>query len=67
MRTIFFCVGDQEFNKCAISSIQKDFKLGPEDTNAVLFVGQRVNWKTDVSSSFIKVDQERCIEELGES
>ena len=58
-----FCVGDQKFYKCVISSIQKDVQMGSEDTNGVLFVGQRVCWKTEGSNSFIQVDQERCIAE----
>ena len=57
-----FCVGDQEFYQCVIYSIQKDFQIRSEDTNGVLFVGQRVSWKTEGSHSFIQVDQERCIE-----
>ena len=45
-----FCVGDQEFYQCVISSIQKDFQIGSEDTNEILFVGARVCWKTEGST-----------------
>ena len=61
-----FCVGAQEFYQCIISSIHKDFQIGSEDTNDVLFVGQRVCWNTAGSISCIQVVQEQCIEELGE-
>ena len=44
----------------------KDCQIGPEDAHDVSLVGQRVCWKTEGSNSFIQVDQERCIEELGE-
>ena len=30
------------------------------------FVSQGVRWKTESNKAFIQVDQERCIEELGE-
>ena len=49
-----------------MTSIKKDFHIGSEDTTDVLFVGQRICWKTEGSKSFIQVDQEMCIEELGE-
>ena len=52
--------------QCAISSIQKDLPIGSEATNGVLCVGQKVCWTTEGSNTFIQVDQERCIEELGE-
>ena len=29
-----FCVGDQEFYQCVISSIQNDIQIGSEDNNA---------------------------------
>ena len=45
---------------------KKDFQIGSEDTNKVLFVGQRVCWKTDGSKSDIQVNQARCVADLGE-
>ena len=52
-----FCVGDQEFYQHVIPSLQKEFQIGPADTNDVLFVGHRVCWKTEGSNSYIQVDQ----------
>ena len=57
-----FCVGDQVFYQCVISSIQDYFRIGSEDTNDVLFVGQRVCWQTEGLTSFMQVDQEGCVE-----
>ena len=62
----FFCVGDKEFYHHVLSAIQKDYQIGSEDTNDVLFVGQGVRWKTEDNKAFIQVDQERGIKELGE-
>ena len=61
-----FCVGDKEFYHHVVSAIQKGYQIGSEDTNDVLFVGQGVRWRTEDNKSFIQVDQERGIEELGE-
>ena len=52
-----FCVGDKEFYHHVVSAIQKDYQIGSEDTNDVLFVGQGVRWKTEDNKSFIQVDQ----------
>ena len=41
------CVGDKEFYHHVVSAIQKDYQIGSEDTNDVLFVGQGVLWKTE--------------------
>ena len=43
-----FCVGDKEFYHHVVSAIQKDYHIGSEDTNDVLFVGQRVCWENSV-------------------
>ena len=57
-----FCVGDKEFYHHVVSAIQKDYQIGSEDTNDVLFVGQGVRWKAEDNKSFIQVDRERGIE-----
>ena len=49
-----------------MASIQQDYQIGSEDTSDVLCVGQGVCWRTEDQKSFIQVDQERAIEELGE-
>ena len=61
-----FCVGDKEFYHHVVSAIEKYYQIGSEYTNDVLFVGQGVRWKTEDNKSFIQVDQDRGIEELGE-
>ena len=55
-----------KFYHHVVSAIHKDYQIGSEDTNDVLFVGQGVRWKTEDNSSCIQVDQERGIQELGE-
>ena len=57
-----FCVGDKEFYHHVVSAIQKDYQIGAEDTNDVLFVGQGVRWTTEDNKSFLQVGQERVIE-----
>ena len=52
-----FCVGDKEFYHHVVSAIQKDYQIGSEDTNYVLFVGQGVRWKTEDNKPFIPVDK----------
>jgi hypothetical protein len=61
-----FCVGDQEFYHRVASAIQQEYQICSEDTNDVLCVGQGVRCRSEDNKSFIQVDQERGIEELGE-
>ena len=61
-----FCVGDKEFYQHVVYLIQRGYQIGSQYTNDVLCVGQGVRWNTENSQSFIQVDQERAIEELGE-
>ena len=50
-----------------IASLRRDFKVGSEDLNDVMFVGQRVKWcDRGTSKARIQVDQERKVEELSE-
>ena len=37
---LFFFVGDKDFYRHVVASIQRDYQIGSEDTNNVLFVGQ---------------------------
>ena len=48
-----------------VSAIQKDYQIGSGDTNDVLCVDQGVRCMTEDNKSFIQVDQERGIEDLG--
>ena len=65
-----FMAGNSEFYTRVIEAIRKDFKVGSEDHNDIMFVGQRIRWienrVSGQSSWHIQVDQERCIEELEE-
>ena len=63
-----FLAGDKHFVAGILASLRKDFQVGSEDKDDVMFVGQRIRWTTCRQSgrSYIKIDQERCIEELGE-
>ena len=63
-----FLTGTSEFTRRVTESQRKDFKVGSEDTNDILFVGQRVRWidRKDPGRRHIQVDQETKIEELSE-
>ena len=63
-----FFAGTSVFHKNVIESLRRDFKVGSEDLNDILFVGQRVRWmdRTDPKKRHIRVDQETKVEELGE-
>ena len=60
--------GTPYFVKHVVDGLRKDFKVGSEDKNDVLFVGQRIRWvdKDKPSTKHIRVDQERKVEELSE-
>jgi len=54
--------GGKAFRDNIVPRLRKDFQVGSEDLNDVLFVGQRCKWMKD----HIQVDQERAVEELSE-
>ena len=58
----------KEFLSKVVSVLRRDFKVGSEDSNDVLFVGQWVKWidYQDPRKSHIRVDPEIRIEELSE-
>ena len=59
--------GTPYFVKLVVDSLRKDFKVGSEDLNDVMFVGQRVRWiDKGRPNAHVQVDQERKIEELSE-
>jgi len=46
-----------------LSSLRKNFAVGSEDKNDILFVGQRIKWKThDKYGSYISVDQKLAVD-----
>ena len=62
-----FFTGNQRFHDTVIKSLRRDFQVGSEDTNDVMFVGQRIRWMDrGTSKQHIMVDQEKKIEELSE-
>ena len=63
-----FFSGTSVFKKAVIESLRRDFQVGSEDTNDIMFVGQRVKWvnRQDPKKKHISVDQEKKIEELSE-
>ena len=63
-----FFTGNDRFHKTVIESLRRDFQVGSEDLNDVMFVGQRIRWidKDKPGKAHIRVDQETKIEELTE-
>ena len=62
-----FMTGNSTFIKRVVAGLKRDFEVGSEDINDVLFVGQRVRWQNKgQKDACITVDQERNIEELSE-
>ena len=39
-----FMTGDEIFDKEVLAKIKRDFQVGSEDTDNVVFIGQRVRW-----------------------
>ena len=60
-----FMAGDQEFEQRVMSRIRKDFQVGSEDKNDVMFVGQRIRWRHhETSRHYISVDQKLAVKQL---
>ena len=52
-----FMGGDKVFEDKILASIRKDFNVGSEDKNDIMFVGQRIKWKThDKFGPYISAD-----------
>ena len=50
-----------------LTRLRKDFQVGSQDWNDVLFTGQRIRWMKDPQSGpSIEVSQEKAIGELEE-
>eukprot|EP00435_Cladocopium_sp_Y103_P003748 s2899_g1.t1 len=59
--------GDKVFEDKVLTSLRKDFKVGSEDKNDVMFVGQRIKWKThDKYGPYISVDQKLAVDAVEE-
>eukprot|EP00435_Cladocopium_sp_Y103_P076170 s9_g79.t2 len=62
-----FMGGDTFFEDKVLTSLRKDFAVGSEDKNDVMFVGQRIKWKThDKYGPYISVDQKLAVDAVEE-
>ena len=62
-----YMAGSPEFEKRVLSKIRKDFNVGSEDKNDIMFVGQRIKWKKhDKHGDFISCDQNLAVDQLEE-
>jgi hypothetical protein len=57
-----FMTGSKEFYAQIVEAIRKDYQIGSEDKDDVVFTGQRLRW----FGQTLVCDQERAIEELSE-
>ena len=57
-----FTTGAPEFHKSIVDRIRKDYQVGSEDKDDIVFTGQRLRWQ----GKTLVVDQDRAIEELAE-
>ena len=55
-----FLTGNETFLKRVLESLRKDYKFGSEDTDDIMFTGQRVKWQ----GRSVVVDQTKAVEEL---
>ena len=62
-----FMAGDKVFESKVLSSLRKNFAVGSEDKNNIMFVGQRIKWKThDKYGPYISVDQKLAVDAVEE-
>ena len=62
-----FMGGDKVFEDKILASIRKDFNVGSEDKNDIMFVGQRIKWKThDKFGPCISADQKLAVDAVEE-
>ena len=62
-----FMAGDKVFADKVLASIRKDFNVGSEDKNDIMFVGQRIKWKThDEQGPYISCDQKLAVDAVEE-
>ena len=58
--------GNHELEEHVLKSLRRDYTIGLEDIDDILFVGQRIRWvKGDgASAPHIKVDQQLAVNDL---
>ena len=62
-----FMCGTNKFMEAVVARLRKDFQVGSEDKNDIMFVGQRIRWiNQGQKNGYIQVDQEKKVEELSE-
>ena len=62
-----FMGGDKVFEDKTLASIREDFNVGSEDKNDIMFVGQRIKWKThDKHGPYISADQKLAVDAVEE-
>ena len=62
-----FMPGDKVFESKVLTSLRKNFAVGSEDKNDIMFVGQRIKWKThEKYGSYISVDQKLAVDVVEE-
>ena len=58
---------EEEFHQRVVEALKRDFQVGSEDINDIMFVGQRIRWTNKgQAGAYIRVDQDLCIDELQE-
>ena len=59
--------GDKVFEDKILACIRKDSNVGSEDKNDIMFVGQRIRWKThDKHGPYIKAGQKLAADAVEE-
>ena len=62
-----FMAGDKVLESKVLSSLRNNFAAGSEDKNDIMFVGQRIKWKThEKYGSYISVDQKLAVDAVEE-
>ena len=62
-----FMGGDKVFEQKVLSHLRKNFAVGSEDKNDIMFVGQRIKWKThDKYGPYISCDQKLAVDAVEE-
>ena len=60
-----FMAGDKVFESKVLSSLRKNFAVGSEDKNDIMFVGQRIIWKIhDKYGPYISVGQKLAVDSM---
>ena len=62
-----YMAGDKHFEPRTLANLRKDFSVGCEDKDDIMFVGRRIKWKThDKRGPYISVDQKLAVDAVEE-